>query len=251
MQASVEHGERFILGMHPHGIIPIHTLLWTAYADQYLRTPELGTIYGFGGMASVILYLPVLRTLRHGMAHGATRALSRPQARADDRHAPRHLPRQAPGAQSVHAARRHRRDLHCREPGTHTVVWRARRGLCRLALETGARLVPMYVFGGNDFFYQSRTSSSWLARASRAVGASFTLFWGRLWWAPWVPLVPPSGVTIAFGEPLPSQRAAAPDGRPSEEEISALNRAYEEGLRAIFDEYKAAAGYPDAVLVVQ
>ena len=49
--------------MHPHGVVPIQALLWAAFADQYLRTPEHGTVYGFGGMASVILYLPVLRTL--------------------------------------------------------------------------------------------------------------------------------------------------------------------------------------------
>ncbi len=61
--ASVERGERYILGMHPHGIVPIQALLWSAYADQYLRTPEHGTVYGFGGMASVLFYLPILRNI--------------------------------------------------------------------------------------------------------------------------------------------------------------------------------------------
>jgi len=49
--------------MHPHGVVPLQVLLWVAFADQYLRTAEHGTVYGFGGMASVICYLPGLRTL--------------------------------------------------------------------------------------------------------------------------------------------------------------------------------------------
>ncbi|EOD34231.1 hypothetical protein EMIHUDRAFT_201911 [Emiliania huxleyi CCMP1516] len=47
----------------------------------------------------------------------------------------------------------------------------ARRGLCRLALETGARLTPMYVFGGNDFYFQSLTSRP-LAGQSGSEGPS-------------------------------------------------------------------------------
>ena len=55
--------ERFILGMHPHGVVPIQAFLWAAYCDQYMRTDEHGTVYGFGGMASVIFRFPVLRTI--------------------------------------------------------------------------------------------------------------------------------------------------------------------------------------------
>lgn len=28
--------KQFIIAMHPHGIIPFHSVLWTAYCDQYL-----------------------------------------------------------------------------------------------------------------------------------------------------------------------------------------------------------------------
>ena len=49
-----EHGERYILGMHPHGVVPIQAFVWTAFCDQYLRNDEWGTLYGFGGMATVV-----------------------------------------------------------------------------------------------------------------------------------------------------------------------------------------------------
>lgn len=135
-------------------------------------------------------------------------------------------------------------------PGTHTAVWRSRRGLVRLALETGARLTPVYVFGGNDLFFQFLTSNSRLARASRRCGASITFFWGRWWWFPVVPRAPPHGMVIAMGEPLPSRRAAAADGLPTPAEIETLSKEYEEALVALFNAYKADAGDPDGELIV-
>lgn len=99
-------GDRFILGMHPHGVVPIQVsdqttppqltpntpslsstppfppdpppaaaalplpnppppeaLVWCAYCDQYLRASPHGTIYGFGGMASAVTMIPILRTI--------------------------------------------------------------------------------------------------------------------------------------------------------------------------------------------
>jgi hypothetical protein len=135
-------------------------------------------------------------------------------------------------------------------PGTHTAVWRSRRGLVRLSLETGARLTPVFVFGGNELFFQFLTSNSRLARASRRFGASVTFFWGRWWWFPVVPRTPPHGMTIALGDPLPSRRAAAKDGVPTPAEIEALSKEYEEALVALFEAYKAEAGDPEGKLVV-
>jgi hypothetical protein len=248
-EASFERGERFILGMHPHGVVPIQCLLWAAYADQYLRTDKHGTLYGFGGMASVLLYLPALRSLMGWLTGGSAsyatlkRGLTTGSGATFGaaKHPGRNL-YMLPGGMA---------EIFTAAPGTHTVLWRQRRGLCRLALETGARLIPLYVFGGNDFFHQGLTSESWLARCSRSLGASLCLFWGSHWWMPCVPLVPPHGVSIVVAPPLPSRRAAAADGVPSDAEIASLNAEYEAVLRKTFDEYKAVAGYPTAQLVVK
>ena len=62
----VKRGEtmQFIIGTHPHGIIPFQALLWAAFCDQYLRDYETGEcLYGFGAAADVVLTLPVLRTI--------------------------------------------------------------------------------------------------------------------------------------------------------------------------------------------
>lgn len=65
-----------------------------------------------------------------------------------------------------------------------------------------------------------------------------------------MPLVPPHGVTICLADALPSRRAAAADGKPTEEEVDAVHAEYEAALKSLFDEYKAACGYPEGELVV-
>lgn len=250
VEDCVVRGDRYILGMHPHGVVPIQALLWAAYADQYMSTPEHGTVYGFGGMASVILYLPGLRTLLGWLTgipatyknlKGNLTCSTDKGATFRGSHPGRNLYMLPGGVAEIFTA----------APGTHTVVWKARRGLCRLALETGARMVPMYIFGGNDFFHHSLTSDGWLSRTSRMLGLTITFFWGPRWWLPVLPLVPPHGMSIVLSEPMPSRRAAAADGSVTDEEIDTIHAEYEATLRALFDEYKAIAGYPDAQLAVR
>jgi hypothetical protein len=247
-EASVERGDRFILGMHPHGVVPLQVLVWVAFADQYLRTAKHGTIYGFGGMASVILYLPVLRTLM-GWWTGLPATYENLKTNLTSGSGPTFTQARHPG-RNLYMLPGGLAEIFTSQPGKDVVVWKPRRGLCRLALETGSRLTPMYVFGGNEFFYQSLTSDSWLARTSRACGLSLTLFWGWRWWLPFVPRAPPHGVTIAIADPLPSRRTQAANGQPTDEEIDALHAEYERRLRAVFDEFKTAAGYPAAELTV-
>jgi len=140
MQEWHEGGDRYILGMHPHGVVPLQAFVWCAFCDQYLRNEAWGTLYGFGGMATVVTRLPVLRSLLGFLSGKPARysVLKRGLTAGKNLY-------MLPGglAEIFHAA-----------PGTHAAVWRSRRGLVRLALETGARLTPVYVFGGNELFYQ-------------------------------------------------------------------------------------------------
>ena len=39
------------------------------------------------------------------------------------------------------------------EIGRHAIVFKERRGLCRLALEVKSEIIPIYIFGGNDFYH--------------------------------------------------------------------------------------------------
>jgi hypothetical protein len=135
-------GERYILGMHPHGVVPIQAFLWAAYADQYLRSPEHGTLYGFGGMATVVTRLPVLRSIL-GWLSGLGASYSTLKRGLTGRVFAR-----PPTGHNIYMLPGGLAEIFTARPGSHTIVWRRRRGLVRLALETGARLVPVYVFGG-------------------------------------------------------------------------------------------------------
>ncbi len=61
--------EQFILAMHPHGIIPLQAVLWTAYCNQYM-TDGTRSMYGFGAVASVVSMLPVLRNILGWLSGG-------------------------------------------------------------------------------------------------------------------------------------------------------------------------------------
>ena len=63
-------------------------------------------------------------------------------------------------------------------PGRHSIVFLKRRGLCKLSIETGAQLVPCYVFGGTDFFNNLATDDGFFANMSRKMRMGLTIFWG-------------------------------------------------------------------------
>jgi hypothetical protein len=68
------------------------------------------------------------------------------------------------------------------------VVIERRRGFCRIALETGASLVPCYVFGANELYHRKFGPDSLAAKISRAYHISFVRLLDRsIWSAVWIP----------------------------------------------------------------
>ena len=59
------------------------------------------------------------------------------------------------------------------------------------------------------------------------------------------------GLTSALADPLPSRKTQSADGVPTEAEVDQLHAAYEAALCDVFNACKAAAGYPEAQLVVK
>ncbi len=231
--------EQYILSMHPHGIIPLQALIWAAYCDQYFTG-----LYGFGAVASVVQWIPILNsllgwftcvpadyaTLRDGLIHGVCKPANRVGRK------PTNLFVLGGGVAEVFAS----------QPNTHVMIYKNRRGLPRLALETGASLVPMWVFGGTDFFAQLATSSGWMSKFSRFMRAGLTVYWGRFGLP--IPFIPPHGVTLVIGAPIRVEKLGP---NPPKDRVDALHAQYIDAVRALFDKYKAEAGYPTATLNVQ
>ena len=131
--------------------------------------------------------------------------------------------------------------------GKHTIVIQRRRGLMKLAIETGAHLVPCYVFGGTDFFHNLVTDDGLLAYLSRKMRVSFTLFWGRFG----LPIPYSPRVSQVLGSPIPPPVWDVSKGPIPEALIDELHATFLKQMCELFDTYKSAAGYPDAVLDVR
>lgn len=121
----------------------------------------------------------------------------------------------------------------------------------RLALQTGASLVPVYVFGGNDFYHQVGHE-----HLSRKHQAALTVFWGQFF----TPLPFPVKCSMVLGDPISPIKDGGDDGsvssqcivvEPTAEQIDELLSRYMDALRRLFNQYKAQAGYPNAELEIR
>lgn len=237
--------QQYIIAMHPHGIIPFHAILWSAYCDQYLSSKKTGKkLYGFGAAADIVTYLPFLRNimgwlsagsanytvLKDGLERGLSACVNANQGRK-----PRHLYILPGGIAEIFTS----------TPGKHTIVCKKRKGLMRLSLETGANILPCYVFGGTDFFHNLATGSGIISKLCRKFRIGVTVFWGRLFLP--IPYFP--RVSICIAEPIAVERWQG-EGPVPDQLILDLQGKYLKSIQDLFDKYKAAAGYPNAQLDV-
>lgn len=228
--------EKFIFAMHPHGIVPIQACLWAGFCDQFF--PQL---FGFGAAATVACKLPLLRavlgwmtcvpadydTLLRGLKEGHCSPAN------NNGREPKNLFVLAGGVAEVFTS----------TPGKDIIVYKNRRGLCRLSLETGATIMPAYVFGGNAFFHNFATGDGFLSRISRKVRAGLTLFSGQGGLP--IPFTPK--VRLAIGEPLELSKGA----KVTDAAVDALHSRYIAEIQRVFDTHKEAAGYPNAILEIR
>ena len=128
--------------------------------------------------------------------------------------------------------------------GHNAIVFKNRRGLVKLALETGSDLLPCYVFGGTDFYHNLATGTNILARISRKMKAGVTVFWG--WFGLPLPFLPK--VTLCVADPI---RVEKVEGEIPKELIDSIHKKYIETIVELFEKYKVKAGYPNAVLIVK
>jgi 2-acylglycerol O-acyltransferase 2 len=121
---------------------------------------------------------------------------------------------------------------------------RQRKGFVRLALETGAQIVPCYCFGNSQVFDTPAAGGgapSLLARCSRALRTSLVVFWGR-WGLPVPHRVP---LLTVIGTPIPCPQV----DEPSPELVNEYHDLYLRETRRIYEKYRNAYGWKDKPLV--
>ncbi|XP_011369748.1 diacylglycerol O-acyltransferase 2-like protein 6 [Pteropus vampyrus] len=140
--------------------------------------------------------------------------------------------------------------LLCR-PGVSTLYLKQRKGFVKLALKTGAYLIPSYSFGENEVYNQETfPEGTWLrffqktfqSTFKKILGLNFCTFHGRgLTQGSWGFLPFNRPITTVVGEPLPIPKIK----RPSKETVDKYHALYISALRKLFDQHKVQYGLPE------
>lgn len=142
---ALEPGKAYVIGVHPHGLLPVASMVnvlshVAKMHNEFFKATKVRAL-----AASFCFYVPIYRDFLVGggvidaARYNARRAL-------DDGYSLALVPGGA--TEALYAS-----------PGRHAVYIRSRRGFVKLAIETGASLVPCYSFGECELYGQ--LSASW------------------------------------------------------------------------------------------
>mmetsp|Transcript_41078 Transcript_41078/g.46676 ORF Transcript_41078/g.46676 Transcript_41078/m.46676 type:complete len:418 (-) Transcript_41078:278-1531(-) len=256
---NIEDTSLIIYSNHPHGVIPMHGYLWAAFCDQ--NFPHR---YGFGALTDIALRLPLLRQVMSWLSSAAATKKIIKQ-------------RMLEGGQNLWILPGGVSEIFLACPNQN-VIKAPRRGLIKLALQTGAVLIPTYVFGVNEFYHQLATYGNENENStkqhndnptniigkiqrciSRKLKGGFTFFWGQ--YGTTLPFE--SKCTMVLGDPIQpvpgtlgqewaaGKKTCQRIPEPTEKQIDELWNRYTKALICLFEQYKVQAGYPDATLVLE
>uniref|UniRef100_A0A915CDL3 diacylglycerol O-acyltransferase n=1 Tax=Parascaris univalens TaxID=6257 RepID=A0A915CDL3_PARUN len=138
-------------------------------------------------------------------------------------------------------------------PGRHVLTLNSRKGFIRIALKTGAYLVPMYSFGENELFDQVENPKGSTTRTiqeclKQKLGFSQPLFHGRgifnynfgIW-----PYRRP--INSVVGAPIAVEKTK----NPTNDDVDRLHAKYISALTELFETHKTNYGVPkDAKLII-
>lgn len=125
-------------------------------------------------------------------------------------------------------------------PGKYKLVLKKRKGFARMALLTGACLVPVFSFGENDlFFSMPNPKNSTLRRVQEKLKKwshfGFPMFWGRGVFNYSFGLLPHrKPIYTVIGKPI----EVVKNENPTEEEVNQLHAKYIDELVHLFNEHK-------------
>ena len=116
-------------------------------------------------------------------------------------------------------------------------VLHRRRGFCRIALQTGASLVPCYILGANELYFRKFGPASLAAKISHNLHFSMVYWTGRFG-VPFGFLPRPQKLVVALGSPIDVVKTE----QPTKEEIDALHEKFTVAVKMLFDKHKHRMG---------
>ena len=140
-------------------------------------------------------------------------------------------------------------------PGNYELTLKNRKGFVKMALRTGASLVPAFGFGENDLFDQvSPESAPWLRRLQlrmqKQMGFAVPLFFGRGIFNYSLGLLPQRRpIHVVVGKPIDVPQAV---GEPLPAEIDKYHQLYVQELSRVFKSFqKKYCAHPDGRIVLK
>jgi hypothetical protein len=225
--ATLDPSQPYLFCFHPHGIYPM-TAFWATRHEEF-RTRFPGVEIDVLG-ATVLTFSPGLREVF--LATGG-RDVSRTSIL--NCFAQRRSCLLIPGGQrEMKYADYYDRDF---------VLYAKHQGFIRLALQAGVPLVPVFSFGENQILHNMRLPGLQIF-LYRTFGIFMPMYpHGRLY-----SLMPnQTKVTVVFGAPVFLPKIA----QPTVEEIAAFHFEYYGRVHELFEQHKAAAGFPDSKLTLE
>jgi 2-acylglycerol O-acyltransferase 2 len=125
-------------------------------------------------------------------------------------------------------------------PGSYQLVLKNRKGFIKLAIVTGASLVPVFSFGENEIFNQSSYKQGSVVRKLQEcfkgiTGVVVPLVKGRGFFQKSFGVIPLSvPISTVVGSPIEVKKNES----PTAQEIDDLHSIFVEELRKLFDEHK-------------
>eukprot|EP01126_Amoeba_proteus_P053637 TRINITY_DN654_c0_g2_i4.p1 TRINITY_DN654_c0_g2~~TRINITY_DN654_c0_g2_i4.p1 ORF type:complete len:331 (+),score=51.20 TRINITY_DN654_c0_g2_i4:21-1013(+) len=206
---------KLIVCWQPHGIVPITSCMGFPLIDIHFNTH-----YGATAVASIMFYLPILRSVF--IWCGAIPSTG----------------------ESVRACLRSGRNVSILPGGLaelflssreeEVVFMKERKSIVRIAMKENAKIIPAYTFGNTQHFDQLATGNGFFSKLSRKMRMSLTYFWGRYY----LPIPYLGKSAIVLGRPIDF-----PEGE-SEEELNDFHRRWIESVQDIYERYKHLADYP-------
>ncbi|XP_022380215.1 diacylglycerol O-acyltransferase 2-like protein 6 [Enhydra lutris kenyoni] len=229
----------YIIANHPHGIVSYGVFInFATEATGFARifpaiTPSVGTL-------EWIFWIPIVRDYVMSMGVCPVSGLALKYL----------LTQKASGNAVVIVVGGAAEALLC-QPGASTIYLKERKGFVKLALKTGAYLVPSYSFGENEVHNQEIfPEGTWIrffqktfqATFKKILGLNFCTFHGRgLTQESWGFLPFNRPITTVVGEPLPIPKIK----RPDETTVDKYHALYISALRKLFDQHKVQYGLPE------
>jgi hypothetical protein len=126
--------------------------------------------------------------------------------------------------------------------GDEKMVVLQRKGFVRIALETGAQIVPCYCFGNTQTFVNAAAGEDNLLRKlSRTLRMSLIFFWGRCY----LPIPFRTPMLTVVGRPIQCPKME----NPSPELVNQYHNLYLKETKRIFMTYRNTYGWENKSLV--